>query len=140
MLSDINTRIEQKTSDLLKLKKHCKLDLDDGACLKFLDATLLKMGVDRKPYYGKCFVGNHCHVILQNENIKSLCDSIFDVVSSQTDDILYQEKCRSRCNEFSLLFKKFSECDNIFNSACVLSDEIIGNLECSITDFEIFSL
>ena len=41
-----------------------------------LDVTLKEIRIDRQAYYGGTIIGNHCHKLLQDKNIDTLCKSI----------------------------------------------------------------
>ena len=57
MLHEIEVLSDKKKSELNKLIRNSKLDLNNGQCVASLDAALKLMGVEREPYYGKCLVG-----------------------------------------------------------------------------------
>ena len=55
MLHEIEVLSDQKKSELNKLIRNSKLDLNNGQCVTSLDAALKLMGVEREPCYGKCW-------------------------------------------------------------------------------------
>ena len=93
------------------------------------------MGVDRKPYYGKCFIGNACHTVLKPNNITKLCSKIPDIIGEETSDPLLLEKVKEQCQKFSMLFSKYGACDAVFNSSGLLTDQSISMLEESFNEF-----
>ena len=107
-----------------------------GPCTSSLDATLKMIGVQRQAYHSNSFVGNDCHTLLKEENIETLCNSIPEIVESFDlgDNELLLE-CKEQCDKFITLFKKYSACHAIFNSARYLSDDEIASLEVSIVEF-----
>ena len=53
MLHEIEVLSDKKKSELNKLIRNSKLDLNNGQCVASLDVALKLMGVEREPYYGR---------------------------------------------------------------------------------------
>ena len=68
-LEDLCTRIEDLEND--------NLDKGAGPCASSLDVTLKSLGVERQAYYGKTFIGNHCHKLLRVSNIYFFLEVLF---------------------------------------------------------------
>ncbi|XP_038063028.1 uncharacterized protein LOC119733716 [Patiria miniata] len=77
-----------------------------GPIAGVLDTTLKTIRVCRQAYHGGSFVGNHVH------------------------------KCsRELSGKYQGLFTRFAECHNVYNSASIMTDDIINKLEEDITSY-----
>ena len=81
---------------------------DAGPCYVSIDGTLNKIGVERKKYFGGCFVGNDCHKILRDDNLSLLCDSLPITVNEKTFSGDVYDFAVENCEKFKILFSKFS--------------------------------
>ena len=137
ILSDIERNIDLKTEEVNALKRRCNADFDEdtGVCKCSLDNLLMEIGVDRKPYYGECIIGNHCHKILKLDNIEKLCNAIPTTIREQTDDNSLYDKAVTHCKKISTLLEIYSSCEDIYNSASALSDDLIVTVEENIEKF-----
>ena len=106
-------------------------------CQSSLDVTLKTMSIERQPYHGTCF-GNQCHKLLKNDNIETFCNSVPAVVLQQVGDGPIYEESIQKCNIFKTLFTLYSKCHVVFNSADVVSDDVITALEVDIVLFMSF--
>ena len=47
------------------LRNSYPADKNVGPCASSIDETLCNLGVERQAYYGRSFIGNHCHKMLK---------------------------------------------------------------------------
>ena len=67
-----------------------------------------------------------------NDNIESFCNSVPAVVLQQVGDGPIYEESIQKCNIFMTLFTLYSKCHVVFNTADVLSNDVITALEIDI--------
>ena len=67
IVANLQQEIEEKNKNITQLS-NCKLDTGVGPCAASLDDTLKQLNVERQAYYGKSFIGNHCHKMLRVSN------------------------------------------------------------------------
>ena len=135
LILEIELSLDQKSSEIDKHIASSKFDLSNGPCVKSLDSALKSFGVERQAYYGKCLVGNHCHKILKPANSEVLCMAIPEAIANETDDPLLRAKAVDQCGKFKILLGLYYSCDQVFNSACFLENDIIETLSCDIQEF-----
>ena len=75
-MDNVIAKKDKEVSEMMKQNKVC----DAGPCLLSIDKTLQSIGVEQQAYYGHCINGNHCHVLLREENIDLLCNSLPAIV------------------------------------------------------------
>ena len=109
-----------------------------GPCQSSLDVTLKTMGIERQPYHGTCLVRNQCHKLLKNDNIETFCNSVPAIVIQHVGHGPIYEESIQKCNIFKTLFTLYSKCHVVFNTADVLSDDVITALEFDIVSFMSF--
>ena len=68
--------IYQKNKVISSIDDKVKCEDTSGPCVKSLDVTLKEIGVERQAYYSNTITGNHCHILMNDENIIKLSDSI----------------------------------------------------------------
>ena len=68
MIDDLQNKLEAISTEIEDLEKK-NLDKGAGPCASSLDTTLKSLGVERQAYYGKIFIGNHCHKLLRVSNV-----------------------------------------------------------------------
>ena len=54
-----------QTAEYEQLKTATKYHKSDGSCLKALDKVLMTKNVQRQPYHGQSFIGNHVNKMLK---------------------------------------------------------------------------
>ena len=112
-------------------------DFSSGPCFLSIDATLKFIGVERAKYFGGTIVGNDCHKLLRRKNIVILCDSLLTILRNNVDgddEILFNET-KVKIDQFKLLFSKYADCHDVFNSAKHLNSIEILALDEKIKDF-----
>ena len=57
--------IDESQGELDALTAKCALEENSGPVASELDKILQECGVERQAYYGRTFVGNHCHKMLK---------------------------------------------------------------------------
>ena len=135
-LNGSDVEIEKKQEAISEMEEDLKNLKGVGPCTSSLDATVKMIGVQRQAYHSNSFVGNDCHTLLKEEYIEILCNSIPEIVESfdlGDNELLFE--CKEQCDKFITLFKKYSACHAIFNSARYLSDDEIASPEVSIVEF-----
>ena len=76
----------QKKLEKVEVARMVEIDKDvkevhvTGPCTKSLDAILKEIGVERQAYHGNTIYGNHCHLLLKDNNIMKLCGTISNVI------------------------------------------------------------
>ncbi|XP_057311202.1 uncharacterized protein LOC130649027 [Hydractinia symbiolongicarpus] len=134
-LDNLEFELKEKHRSIKAFKEKYQLEIGSGPCVSSLDDTLQELGVERQAYHGKSFIGNHCHKMLKDGNIKYLCDRIPEIVQNQCDDQVLYLECQETCKKFEQLFKLYGSCHSIFNSSCIMTQEMLSNLETSINQF-----
>ena len=111
-----------------------------GPCQSSLDGTLKTMCIERHPHHCTFLFGNQCHKLLKNDNIETSCNSVPALVLQQVGHGPIYEESIQKCNIFKTLFTLYSKCHVAFNTADVLSDDVITTLEVDIVSFMSFLL
>ena len=136
LLKEIDDEIivtDKQLQDLLTTE--LKVTNESGSCLLSIDETLKEIGVERQAYYGGTIIGNHCHLILQQKNVDKLCNSIPPIVCREVGYGDIYDCAVDQCSKFNVLFKLYSNCDNIFNSSHHLTEQDISSLATYIEEF-----
>ncbi|XP_065645981.1 uncharacterized protein LOC136076620 isoform X1 [Hydra vulgaris] len=68
--------VNDKIKELSSLNEANVLDKTSGPCIQQLNEVLKANKVERQAYHGKCFVGNHVHMMLKPQPLLDLCNSI----------------------------------------------------------------
>ncbi|XP_065671101.1 uncharacterized protein LOC136089233 [Hydra vulgaris] len=107
-----------KIKELSSLNEANVLDKTSGPCIQQLDEVLKANKVERQAYHGKCFVGNHVHIMLKPQPLLDLCNSIPKLISTLgfigTDIHLLSVKVSQN---FRQLFHYYSKCHKLMNSS-----------------------
>ena len=138
MLEEFNNKITKKNETIAELKIKNKV-CDVGPCFASIDTTLKSMGVERQAYCSQCFNGNHCHVLLMEESIDKLCNSISAIVYlniQNTNDVY--DCTMAKCELFKLLLKKYAKCHVMMNSARLITENEIISLQNNINEFMMY--
>ena len=137
LLKELFEQVDAKKEEL-NLMYSNKNVVKGGPCQSSLDVTLKKMGVERQAYYGSCLVGNHCHTLLKDMNTDILSKLIPSVVLEQAGEGPIYDNSVENCDLFKSLFTLYSKCHVVFNSAQILSDDVIDDLERDVKLFMTF--
>ena len=65
---------------MVEIDKDAKEEHVTGPCTKSLGTIFREIGVERQAYYGNTINGNHCHLLLKDNNIVKLCGTISNVI------------------------------------------------------------
>ena len=138
LLQEVDNVIAKKDKEVSEMMKQNKV-CDAGPCLLSIDKTLQSIGVECQAYYGHCINGNQCHVLLREENIDLLCNSLPAIVFANigNENEVYNLAV-TKCDSFKLLFKKYYLCHAIMNSAKLLTEHKIVTLQDNIHDFMMY--
>ena len=98
--------------------------------------TWKEIGIDRQAYYGGPIIGNHCHKLLQDNNIDILCKSITLIILKELGEGDIYVNAVDYCEKYKPLLKMYAKCHFIFNSAH--SSDIISVLDENIKNFMSF--
>ncbi|XP_065640359.1 uncharacterized protein LOC124815901 isoform X2 [Hydra vulgaris] len=125
-----------KIKELISLNEANVLDKTSGPCIQQLDEVLKANKVERQPYHGKCFVGNHgnhVHTMLKLQPLLDLCNFVPKLIStlgfSCTDVHLLSINVSQKFKQLFLYYSKFH---NSMNSSQSFQDNNIWELEFAI--------
>ena len=134
LLSAVDVELSYLTSRVDEAKDLTK-ELNSGPCFTSIDSTLNRIGVERAKYFGGTIVGNDCHKLLKPHNIAILCDSLVSVLNQNITNEELSISTIERLEQFKLMFSKYADCHNVFNSARYLSPAEVVELEVNIIGF-----
>ena len=72
IIASLDKEINQKYKVISSIDDKMKCEDTNGPCVKSLDVTLKEIGVERQAYYSNTITGNHCHILMKDENIIKL--------------------------------------------------------------------
>ncbi|XP_065672288.1 uncharacterized protein LOC124815234 [Hydra vulgaris] len=122
-----------KIKELSSLNEANVLDKTSDPCIQQLDEVLKANKVERQAYHGKCFVGNHVHIMLKPQPLLDMCNSIPKLISTLgfigTDINLLSVKVSQN---FRQLFHYYSKCHKLMNSSQSFQENDIQELDLAI--------
>ena len=89
--------------------------------------TLKEIRIDRQACYGGTIIGNHYHKLLQDNNIDILCKSIPLIILKEVGEGDIYVNAVDYSEKYKTLLYMYAKCHFIFNSARILSSDIISS-------------
>ena len=134
----IQGEIDEEEARMVEIDKDVKEEHVTGPCTKSLDPILKEICVERQAYYGNTIYGNHCHLLLKENNIVKLCGTIPNEILCEIGEGVEYRNSFVETDKMPAALRLYANCHSIFNSAKHLEDNIITVSEHHVAEFMLY--
>ncbi len=108
---------------------------ESGPIAACLDPLLKSFGIERSPYHGKTFIGNHCDKYLKEETYNGVLDGMVEVVKTLTGNSDIIERAEQIAVKYKGFFKRYAKVYRLTSHSQYIHPSTLPQIQDAIDEF-----